>query len=179
MVRRFDQGNNLNSRKRSLAASLVIEGTNTHETVGAGLDRKGSVGVRGLDLKGRGLQASFFCVGRIHNLRRIPVALCPTQVHAQQDLSEISSIHAASAASDGDDCVALVIFTVKKSANLKGGHIVLQGGKVRFGLGKNIFRVRRIALCGLTGHVNNRLEVVNAFFHCQNTIEFALAVRQL
>ena len=107
------------------------------------------------------------------------MAFCPAQVHAQQNLSEISSIHAASAASDGDDCVALVIFTVKKSANLKGGHIVLQGGKVRFGLGKNIFRVRRIALSGLTGHVNNCLEVVNAFFHCQNTIELALAVRQL
>ena len=54
------------------------------------------------------------------------MALCPAQVHAQQDLSEICSIHAASTASDGDDCVALVIFAIKKSADLKGGHIVLQ-----------------------------------------------------
>ena len=107
------------------------------------------------------------------------MALCPTQIHAQQDLSEICSIHAASTASDSDDCVALVIFAIKKSADLKGGHIILQGGKVRFGLGENIFRVRGIALSSLTGHVDNRLEVVNALFHRQNTIELALAVRQL
>ena len=126
VVRRLDQRNNLNSSERGLATSLVIKGADTHEAVGAGFDRKSAIGVRGLDLEGCGLQASFFCVGRIHNLRRIPVALCPAQVHAQQDLSEICSIHAASATSDGDDCIALVIFAIKKSTDLKGGHIVLQ-----------------------------------------------------
>ena len=53
VVRRLDQGDDLNGSEGRLAAALVIEGADTHEAVGAGLDAQRAVGVGGLDLEGR------------------------------------------------------------------------------------------------------------------------------
>ena len=107
------------------------------------------------------------------------MTLGPTQVHAQEDLSKISSIHAAGTASNSNNRVALVVFTIKESADLKSRHVVLKSTQISFGLGENIFSLRGIAFRSFARHIDNGLKIINAFFHGQHAIELALTVRQL
>ena len=52
------RGDDLDRGEGRLAATLVIEGADAHEAVGAGLDGERAVGVGRLDLEGRRLQAA-------------------------------------------------------------------------------------------------------------------------
>ena len=147
--------------------------------MGTGLDTERAVGIGGLYLESCRLQAGFFRIRRIHDLRRIAVTLRPAQVHTQKDLGEVGGIHAARTASNSNDRVALVVFTIKEGTNLKSRHVVLESAQVCFGLGKDIFRLRGIAFRSFARHIDDSLEVIDAFFHGQHAIELALAVRQL
>ena len=119
MIRGLNEGDDLDGREGRLAATLVVEGADAHEAVGAGLDAQRAVGVGGLDLEGRRLQARLFGVGGVHDLRRVAVTLGPAQVHAQEDLGEVGGVHAARAASDRNDGVALVVLTVQQRADFE------------------------------------------------------------
>ena len=107
------------------------------------------------------------------------MTLSPTQVHTQEDLGEVSGIHAARTASNSNDRVALVVLAVQKGTDLKSRHVVLESAQVCFGLGKDIFRLRGIAFRSFARHIDDSLEVIDAFFHGQHAIELALTVRQL
>jgi len=61
-VRRLDERNDLDRGERGLPATLVVEGRDAHEAMGACLDRKGAVGVGDLDLEGGRLQAGLLGV---------------------------------------------------------------------------------------------------------------------
>src|SRR5699024_7995534 len=52
----FDQRDHLDRREGGLAAALVVEGADPHQTVGAALDGQGAVGEGGGDLEGHRLQ---------------------------------------------------------------------------------------------------------------------------
>ena len=107
------------------------------------------------------------------------MALRPAQVHTQEDLGEVGGIHAARTASNSDNRVALVVFTIKESADLKSRHVVLESAQVGFGLGEDIFRLRGITFRSFARHIDDGLKIINAFFHGQHAIELALTVRQL
>ena len=174
VVRRLDQRNDLDGSERRLAAALVIEGADTHEAVGAGLDAQRAVGIGGLDLEGRRLQAGFFSVGRIHDLRRVAVTLRPTQVHAQEDLGEVGGIHAARAASDRNDGIALVVLAVQQRADLQVTQVLAELLQISLGLGQDVGALVRV----LGGHVHHGLQVVDALAHLRDAIELALAVAE-
>ena len=174
MVRGLDQGDDLDGRERRLAAALVIEGADAHEAVGAGLDAQRAVGVGRLNLEGRRLQAGLFRVGGVHDLRRVAVTLRPAQVHAQKDLGEVSGVHAARAASDRDDGVALVILAVQQRADLQVAQVLAELLQIGFGLGEDVSALIRV----LGGHVHHGLQVVDALAHLRDAIQLALAVAE-
>ena len=166
VVRGLNEGDDLDGREGRLAATLVVEGANAHEAVSAGLDAQRAVGVGGLNLEGRRLQASLFRVGGVHDLRRVAVPLRPAQVHAQQDLGEVGGVHTARAASDRDDGVALVVLAVQQRADLQVTQVLTQLLQVSLGLGEDVSALIRI----LGGHVHHGLQVVDALTHLRDAV---------
>ena len=88
--------------------------------MGALFDRQHAVGERLLHRERRRLDAGLLCEGGVVDLDGIPVALGPSQVHPQEHGGEVRSIHAAGLGTNGDQSVALIVFTGKKGADLEG-----------------------------------------------------------
>ncbi len=84
----------LDGREGRALAFLVIEGADTHEAMGAGLDAQ-RVRRRGPGTsKVADFQARFFGVGRIHDLRRAAVIVRPSAGTCARGFGEVGGVHA-------------------------------------------------------------------------------------
>ena len=120
MIRFLHNRQHLNLSEGSLAAPLVVERTNTNQTVRTLLDREGAVHVLAMDDESSGLNTGLFSVGRVVNLDLMPVLVGPAQVHAHEHLGPVSGIHATGTGADVDDRLALVVRPRKHRSDLEG-----------------------------------------------------------
>ena len=140
--------------------------------MGAAFHAHATIRIRGIHLEGGGLDARLFGVGGVHDLGLIPIALRPTQVHAQQHLSEVGGIHTARAGADGHHCGTFVIFAVEQGLDFHVGQIVLNA--FDFGLR---FR-QRVGVFFLLTQFHQRFDVVDALACGSETLQLGLHCRQ-
>ena len=172
VIGRLNERHHFHCREAGLATALVVERGDTHQTVGAAFHAHATIRIRGIHLEGGGLDARLFGVGGVHDLGLIPIALRPTQVHAQQHLSEVGGIHTARAGADGHHCGTFVIFAVEQGLDFHVGQIVLNA--FDFGLR---FR-QRVGVFFLLTQFHQRFDVVDALACGSETLQLGLHCRQ-
>ena len=174
-IRLLNQRNHLNRRKRRLAAALIIERRNTHQAVSTRLHRQATKSVRRVHLEGHRLQARLLSVGGVQNLRRVAVLLRPTQVHAQQHLREISSVHATGARTDRYHSLTLIVLTREQHQHLKlfqlGADLTALAFSISEQLGGGLLILR-------FGKLHHHLNIINARRQRTQTIQLRLLIRQ-
>ncbi len=173
MVGRLDERDHLDSGERSLTAPLVVEGADAHEPVSAGFDRQGAVGVRGVDLDRRGLDASALGIGGVEFLNVVAAVLRPPDVHAGEHLCPIGRVIASGARTHGHDGGALIVFVVEQRRDLEFCQLIAQLFDVTVGL------VERVRVTFVLGHLDEQFGVVDAFAELLELLQGALLVREL
>ncbi len=173
MVGLLHDRQHLDTGERGLPPPLVVERRDADQPVGALLDRKRAVGVGGVDPERRRLQASFFGVGGVVDLRRVGVALGPAQVHPHQHLGEVGRVDAACLGADRHHRLALVVLAGEQGAHLEGFEVVLQAVPLVVGLGQP-GRVTFV-LAELVKH----FEVLEALPQLGDLAQFGLPVHEL
>ena len=156
MIGGLDQRHHFHGGEAGLAATLVVERGDAHQTVGAAFHGQSAVSVGGVHLEGGGLDARLFGVGGVHDLGLEAVTLAVAQVHAQQHLREVGRVDAAGTGADGHHGGTFVIFAVKQGLNLHLVEILLDLADFALRL------VQRVLIALLVAEFDERFHIVDA-----------------
>ena len=138
----------------------------------AGLDAQRTEGVGSLDFKGGRFQASLFSVGGVQDRGGVTVAFSPAQIHTQQHLCEVGSIHSTGTGANGNDGLTVIVFTCKQGHDFQICQRLLQRSEVfdRFGDG--------IGVALVLGQLHEDLKVIDPGFQSPQLFQFGLGVTE-
>jgi hypothetical protein len=109
----------------------------------------------------------------VEDLDAVVVALGPARVHAQQHLGEVRGVDATGLRADGDQRVALVVFTGQQRADLEARDLLAQLRPVVVGVGL------RVGVVGFLGELVEQRQVVQALAQVRHTAQLTLLVGEL
>ena len=115
-------GHYLQAGKAGLAAGLRVKRAHTHQTVYAVFAFEHTISVGALDHHGSALHAGFVTVQIVQQLHGVAVGIGPAVVHTIQHLCPVLCFSAARTGVEGENGVAVVIFTVQHGHQLQIVH---------------------------------------------------------
>jgi len=172
MVGRLDERDHLDGGEGGLSAPLVVERADPHEAVGAGFDGQGAVGVGGVDLDRRGLDARALGVGGVQFLDLVAAVLRPADVHAREHLRPVRGVVAAGSGAHGHDGGALIVFVVEQGRDLEFGELFAQLRDIPLGLGQGV------GVAFILGHLDEEFGIVDALAELLELLQRSLFVRE-
>src|SRR5215470_3993926 len=102
-----------------MPSSCRIKRGNTHQTMHAVLCFEIAESIAPCDLEGRTFDTCFFAWLEVEDVVRIPMRLCPTDVHAQQHVRPVLRFCASCPGMDGQQSISRIHLSAQQRFQLK------------------------------------------------------------